>query len=100
MACCADGSECPMHQGGSEESGSAHVLTQAEADACCAASEPDRSTSSNPTAVATISAAVLGVAVVRPAVAPALVLTDDWRTDAPAPGPPVPRHLLLSVFLV
>jgi hypothetical protein len=50
--------------------------------------------------VATISAAALGVGVVRPAIAPALVLTDGWRTDAPPPGPPVSRHLLLSVFLV
>jgi hypothetical protein len=100
MSCCADGGECPMHKDHSDESGAERVLTQAQADACCAASEDKQSNSSNPGAVAAISAAVLGVRVVLPVIAPALVLTDDWRTDAPAPGPPVSRHLLLSVFLL
>ena len=100
VACCADDVECPMHKDHSGESGPERVFTQAQADACCAASERDQSSSSNPTAVATISAAALGVGVVRPAIAPAFVLTDGWRTDAPPPGPPVSRHLLLSVFLV
>ena len=89
-----------MHKDDSGASGHERVLTQAQADACCAASERDQSSSSNPTAAATISAAALGVSVVRPAIAPALVLTDGWRTDVPPPGPPAPRHLLLSVFLV
>jgi hypothetical protein len=100
MACCAEGGECPMHKGGSHESGSQRVVNQAQADACCAASERDQSSSSNPTVVAAISAAVLGAAVVLPASTPTLVLTDGWRTDAPVPIPPVPRHVLLSVFLV
>ena len=89
-----------MHKDHSGESGAGRVVTQAQADACCAASERDQSNSSNPTVLATISAAALGVGVVGPAIVPALVLTDGWRTDAPPPGPPVPRHLLLSVFLV
>jgi hypothetical protein len=100
MACCTEGGECPMHKGHSDESGSERVVTQAQADACCAASERDQSNSSNPTAPAAISAAVLGTGVVLPAVTPSLVLTDGWRTDAPIRSPPVPRHVLLSVFLV
>jgi hypothetical protein len=100
MACCAEGDECPMHKGRSDQSGSERVITQAQADACCAASERDESNSSNPTAIAAISAAVLGAGVVLPAVTPSLVLTNGWRTDAPIHSPPVPRHVLLSVFLV
>jgi hypothetical protein len=100
MACCAEGGECPMHKGGSDESASERVITQAQADACCATSERDQSKSSNPTAPTAISGAVLGVGVVLPAITPALVLTDGWRTDTPVPSPPVPRHVLLSVFLV
>jgi hypothetical protein len=89
-----------MHTGRSDESGSGRVITQAQADACCAASERDQSNSSNPTAIAAISAAVLGAGVVLPLVAPSLVVTDGWRTAAPIHSPPVPRHVLLSVFLV
>jgi hypothetical protein len=99
MACCAEGGECPMHNG-SHESGSQHGVTQSQADACCAASEHNQSSSSNPAAVAAISAAVLGAGVVLPAVTPTLVLTDGWRTHVPATSSPVPRHVLLSVFLV
>lgn len=100
MACCAEGAECPMHEGHSDESGAERVITQALADACCAASERDQSNSSSPTAVAAIAAAVLGAGVVLPSSAPPLVLTDGWRMGAPVPRPPVPRHVLLSVFLV
>jgi hypothetical protein len=99
MACCAD-NDCPMHKGGSEKSSSQRVVTQAQADACCAVSERSQSESTNPTVVAVISAAVLGTGVVLPISTPPLVLTDGWRTDAPVPSPPVPRHVLLSVFLV
>ena len=99
MACCTD-NDCPMHRGGSDESSSQRVVTPAQADACCAASERDQSDSTNPTAVAAISAAVLGTGLVLPASTPSLVLTDRWRTEAPVPITPVPRHILLSVFLV
>jgi hypothetical protein len=43
---------------------------------------------------------VLGLGVVVPASVPALVLSDAWRLSAPIPIAPVPRHVLLSVFLV
>ena len=98
MACCADG-ECQMHEGDSHRSGSGG-LTQAQADRCCASSERENSNQSSPAFVAAITAAVLGVGTVLPANVPALVLTDAWRTSAPLPVAPVPRHLFLSVFLV
>ena len=100
MACCAEGGECPMHKGRSEETRSQHVLTQAQADACCAASEQDQSKSSNPTAVTAISPAVLGVGVVLPVITPSLMLTDGWRTVVAISSAHVPKHVLLSVFLV
>jgi hypothetical protein len=99
MACCADG-ECPMHKGDSHRSGSERVLTQAQADSCCASSERENSNQPSPTFVAAITAAVLGVGIVVPADVPALVLSDAWRTSAPIPIAHVPKHVLLSVFLV
>jgi hypothetical protein len=95
MACCSEGGECPMHKGKSHDSGSGRDLTQVEADACCAASEREHSSPSMPTFVA-----VLGPGIVLPASVPVLVQSDDWRTYSPIPTPPVPKHVLLSVFLV
>src|SRR5262245_3843326 len=100
MACCADGVECPMHKGDSHRSGSERVLTQVQADSCCASSERENSNQANPSLVTAITAAVLGVGTVVPASVPALVLTDGWRTTAPIPIAPVPWHVLLSVFLL
>jgi hypothetical protein len=100
MACCADGVECPMHKDRSHKTGSNRVITQAQADACCAASERSQSKSSNPTPVTAIAAPVLGAGVVVPAMTPRLVSTAGWRSEAPFHSPPVPRHVLLSVFLV
>jgi hypothetical protein len=100
MACCADDGECPMHQGDSHRSSSGRVLTQVQADSCCASSEGQSSNQSNPSFVAAITAAVLGVGVVLPANVPALVLSDAWRRSAPIPIASVPKHVLLSVFLV
>jgi hypothetical protein len=100
MACCAEGNDCPMHKGDSQSAGSERVLTQAQADSCCASSERENSNQSNPSFATAITAAVLGVGMVLPASVPALVLSDAWRTSAPLPVEPVPKHVLLSVFLV
>ena len=89
-----------MHKGDSHRSASAHVHAQAQADSCCASSERENSHQSNPSLASAITAAVLGAGVVLPAGVPALVLSDVWRTSAPIPSAPVPRHVLLSVFLV
>jgi hypothetical protein len=99
MACCANGSGCPMHK--SEPQGGAHrTLTQAEADSCCASSEDDNSSQSVPMFAALISPAVLGASVALPPSVPALVLSDTWRIVTPLPAGPIPKHVLLSVFLV
>jgi hypothetical protein len=89
-----------MHKGESQSSGSGRVISQAQADACCASSEQETSSQSSPTFVAAISSAVLGTGIALPATVPALVLSDGWRTVAPIPTTHVPKHVLLSVFLV
>ena len=100
MACCADEAKCPMHKGDSHHADTERVPTQAQADSCCAAAEGQHSNKSNPSFVTAITAAVLGIGVVLPANVPALVLSDAWRTSEPIPIAPVPKHVLLSVFLL
>ena len=100
MACCENGT-CPMRRGGhSDGSDSQRTLTQAQADSCCASSERDKSTSPDLGHIVAITHAVLGDGVLVPASIPALVLSDHWRTVTPLPTTPVPKHVLLSVFLL
>ena len=90
----------PNAQGRFAPPGSERIVTQVQANSCCAAAEGQNSNQSNPSFVTAITATVLGVGVVLPANVPALVLSDAWRTSAPIPIAPVPKHVLLSVFLV
>jgi hypothetical protein len=95
LNCCEDGA-CPMHR--HDEATPAASVTQSAADDCCALSS---SPESRPSAVAfapTITLAVLRsgpllVVSVSPALLPVSL-------DAPSPPAHVPKHLLLSVFLV
>jgi hypothetical protein len=89
-----------MHKGESHDSSSHHEITQVEADSCCAASTPEQSNRTTSTFVGAVSLAMLGPGIVVPASVPALVLSDDWRRAVPIPATPIPRHVLLSVFLV
>jgi hypothetical protein len=89
-----------MHKTESHGTGSDRVITQLQADNCCASSERENSTQPNLSFVAAVTSAVLGDGIILPANVPALVLSDGWRAAAPAPSGPVPRHVLLSVFLV
>ncbi len=99
MACCADGGACAMHTGAAQSSDSKHNVSQAEADSCCAAAEGDRSSPSAAAFASTISLAVLGSA--TPAI---LTIPASSRSAGSASPPPppshVPKHVLLSVFLV
>jgi hypothetical protein len=100
MSCCTESSDCPMHKGDAHHSGGTSLLTQAQADSCCASSESHHSNQSSPTFVALISNPFLGPGIVVPAPPPALVLSDGWRTVAPIPLAAVPKHVLFSVFLL
>jgi len=99
MACCTNGTRCPMHTSESHGSGSKRVISQAQADTCCAATS-SRTQSSVASSTFVLShatplpvAAGLGVPVAVPAL-------QEWRALVPLPASPVPRHLLLSVLLV
>src|SRR3954464_7671206 len=42
MACCMDGTTCPMHKSDHHEHSSKQVVSQAQADSCCAAAAQRR----------------------------------------------------------
>jgi hypothetical protein len=100
MACCSEGGDCPMHHGDGHHSQAANPVTQTQADSCCASSERNHSNQSSPTFVVLVSSAVLGPGVVLSVTPPPLVLSDAWRTVSPIPSGQIPKHVLLSVFLV
>jgi len=99
MACCRNEATCPMHKSESQHSGTRHIVSQAQADNCCAGSERTHSTTTNPTFVPT------GIVALAPATMPDVTSSnvpalEDWRALVPLRVSPVPKHLLLSVFLV
>ena len=99
MACCVEGVACPMHKSDSTDSTLGRVVTQADADSCCAASEGDHSTPSVSSFGLTVAVAI--VPVTLPAIEAVISSRPaSWRTVVPPPADSVPRHLLLSVFLV
>ena len=98
MVCCADAT-CPMHKSDARDSGSTRTVSQAQADSCCAASE--RNASATPGSPFVLS----GTLTLAPSPVPAILPTftsdfNGWRARVPAPGTPVPKHLLLSVLIV
>jgi hypothetical protein len=98
MACCSEDGPCPMHKSESED-GPTRVVTQAEADRCCAASEHEDSTPSQSNAGFFLTLAVALSPI--PGLLPAPEAhADIWRASVPIPTGHVPKHLLLSVFLV
>jgi hypothetical protein len=101
MACCMDGADCPMHRSTGPGAGPRSLVTQAEADSCCAASDRDDSTPSNTAFSLSLSAALATstVSILAPIMAPAASF-DGWRTQLPLPLGQVPKHVLLSVFLI
>jgi hypothetical protein len=100
MACCTGNDKCPMHDGAAPNSTSHHQPSQSQADQCCVASEHDRSQQTLPMSAAVLSTPLLDASILLPAQVPTLVRTDAWRTTTPLRVIPVPRHLLLAVFLV
>jgi hypothetical protein len=98
MACCSEDGPCPMHKSESED-GPTRVVTQAEADRCCAASEHEDSTPSQSNAAffVTLSVALIPLPGLLPAPE---AHAEIWRASVPIPTGHVPKHVLLSVFLV
>ena len=86
-----------MHHGTPD--GSSTVVTQADADACCASSDSDESTPAT-----SMVSPVIGLALTTSPV-PVVVLPRDPLFDAVnaplrLPVGHVPKHVLLSVFLI
>lgn len=94
--CCKNGA-CPLHH--REDKSSKTQLTQAAADDCCAQSQRPE-----PSPTATVYASIVTLAVLQslPSVDFASTFTAPVRAPWETPSPPahVPKHLLLSVFLV
>src|SRR5262245_27326456 len=101
MACCENGTACPMHKSESNAQGSSakRVISQAQANDCCAAA----ATSTQPSDAGPTH--VVPTVTALPAIAPFAIQLPTlagqyWRALVPLPVSPVPRHLLFSVLLV
>ena len=99
MACCQDESTCPMHKSDGHGSAPRHQLTQAQADTCCAGSEQNELTTTR-TALVSSSMAALAPPTLQLVVSALVPSLDEWRALVPLRVSAVPKHLLLSVFLV
>jgi hypothetical protein len=99
MACCS-GRDCPMH--GSTEPGasSERVVTQGQADSCCAASDTNDSTPSAGAFSLSLSAALVPSTLYTLAPITAAASFDARRTHVPLRIGQVSKHVLLSVFLI
>ena len=99
MACCMDGTTCPMHKSDNHEHSSRHVVSQAQADSCCAAAPQRRDA---PAAGSTFAAS--GVMTLVPIAAftvpVSAFMSRQWRALVPLPVSSTPKHLLLSVLLL
>jgi hypothetical protein len=101
MACCSGTGDCPMHESTVPGSSPERVVTQAQADSCCAASDTGDSTPSAGAFSLSLSAALVTSTLsawTRIAAPPASF--DAWRTHVPLPVGQVSKHVLLSVFLI
>jgi hypothetical protein len=97
MACCRAAMSCPMQAHDSGASISAHNLTQAAADACCAAADHSSTT---PSAVVASASLVVVQHPFSGAPAPTTGMRFQLQTHRPLIAAPVPKHLLLGVFLL
>ena len=95
MACCKEGIACPMHGSESEGSGT-RTVSQAQADSCCGTSNDRQSAPASSILVASLPAP----AVTLEPLPPAPPTFDRWRTPVPLDTSPVPKHVLLSTFLI
>lgn len=88
-----------MHRSESDHDGANRVMSQAEADRCCASSERDESGLSSASFVLAVALAPIAspVSFVVPEIGSAI---EAWRTLVPIPTTHVSKHLLLSVLLV
>ena len=96
MACCVEEVGCPMHAGDHTHAGATHKPTQSEADDCCASNEHRNSPSTTQLAAVIVSLPV-ALTTLRPPIASRLFAS---HASIAGRAQSVPRHLLLSVFLI
>ena len=98
-ACCAPGGGCAGHESQSNGQASGTFVSQTAADNCCATSQRSDSSPVTSSAVPAVTLAILSTPV--PTLQPERIA---YREGVPWPGhrhpSPVPKHLLLSVFIV
>jgi len=99
MACCMDGATCPMHKSDRHEHSSKRVVSQAQADSCCA-SAAQRHDSAAAGSTFAASGVIVLVPVAVFTVPVSAFASQEWRALVPLPVSSTPKHLLLSVFLV
>ena len=100
VTCCSGSGDCPMHGSTESDAGSERVVTQAQADSCCAASDTNDSTPSPGAFSLSLSAALVTSTLTTLAPIAAPPSFETWRTHAPLPVGQVPKHVLLSVFRI
>jgi hypothetical protein len=98
-ACCVEETGCPMRGPSVHHSHAFPGTTQAQADACCAASESRKSSPTTPHFTNIASPSLVPIALPFVVAAPIPVDLSTRLTPVRRPGP-VPRHLLLSVLIV
>jgi hypothetical protein len=99
MACCMNGTDCPMHKSDGPNHSSKRAFSQAQADSCCAASAQRRdSVSAASMFASSVATALVPVAAVIAPKAPSP--QQKGRPLVPLPGASTPKHILLSVLIV
>jgi hypothetical protein len=99
MACCMNGATCPMHKSHNHEHSSKRVVSQVQADSCCAGAAQRRdSAAADSTFAASDVIALVPIAAFTVPVS--AFMSQEWRALVPLPVSSTPKHLLLSVFLV
>ena len=98
MACCSEDAQCSMHETEAHHGAGRSALSQAEADGCCALSQGHHSPP--PVTPAAFPVTLSLASPQASVVVQAQESIDLWRAQLPTPSTAVPRHLLLSVFLI
>lgn len=88
-----------MHKSDEQGSDSTDAISQADADSCCAASESPNPTPASPIFALALPPATLLQQLFESA-PPFTVALDAAGEPVPLASSPVPKHLLLSVFLI
>jgi len=99
IACCMDGTPCPMHKSDNHQHLSRRVVSQAQADSCCAAAAQRRDSAAAGSTFA--ASGLIALVPVAPFTVPvSAFMSQEWRARVTRPGSSTPTHLLLSVLLV